>query len=67
VLPIIACIDGLKGFPEAIEIVYPNNEILHCIIHKVRDSIKYVSSKNQKAFMMRVQSHHIKRCRERSG
>ena len=48
---LIACIDGLKGFPEAIESIYPDTEIQHCIIHQIRNSMKYVASKNQKAFM----------------
>ncbi|MCO1333549.1 IS256 family transposase [Microbulbifer sp. OS29] len=48
---LIACIDGLQGFPEAIESIYPNTEIQHCIIHQIRNSLKYVASKNQKAFM----------------
>ncbi len=48
---LIACVDGLKGFPEAIESIYPDTEIQHCIIHQVRHSMKYVASKNQKAFM----------------
>lgn len=48
---LIACVDGLKGFPEAIETIYPDTEIQHCIIHQIRNSMKYVASKNQKAFM----------------
>jgi putative transposase len=48
---LIACVDGLKGFPEAIESIYPQTEIQHCVIHQIRNSIKYVASKNQKAFM----------------
>lgn len=48
---LIACVDGLKGFPEAIESIYPGTEIQHCIIHQIRNSLKYVASKNQKAFM----------------
>ena len=48
---LIACVDGLKGFPEAIESIYPNTEIQHCVIHQIRNSMKYVASKNQKAFM----------------
>jgi transposase-like protein len=48
---LIACVDGLKGFPEAIESIYPGTEIQHCIIHQIRNSMKYVASKNQKAFM----------------
>lgn len=48
---LIACVDGLKGFPEAIETIFPDTEIQHCVIHQIRNSIKYVASKNQKAFM----------------
>lgn len=48
---LIACVDGLKGFPEAIESIYPETEVQHCVIHQIRNSLKYVASKNQKAFM----------------
>ena len=48
---LIACVDGLKGFPEAIETIYPNAEVQHCVIHQIRNSIRYVASKNQKAFI----------------
>lgn len=48
---LIACIDGLKGFPEAIAAVYPHTETQLCIVHKIRNSMKYVGSKNHKAFM----------------
>lgn len=48
---LIACVDGLKGFPEAIESIYPETEVQHCIVHQIRNSLKYVASKNQKAFM----------------
>jgi transposase-like protein len=48
---LIACVDGLKGFPEAIESIYPKTEVQHCIIHQIRNSLKYVASKNQKALM----------------
>ena len=48
---LIACVDGLKGFPEAIETIYPDTEVQLCIIHQIRNSMKYVGSKNQKAFM----------------
>lgn len=48
---LIACIDNLKGFPEAISSVYPQCEIQTCIIHQLRNSMKYVASKNQKEFM----------------
>lgn len=48
---LIACVDGLKGFPEAIETIYPDTEVQLCIIHQIRNSVKYIGSKNQKAFM----------------
>lgn len=48
---LVACVDDLKGFLEAIESIYPNTEVQHCIIHQIRNSMKYVASKNQKAFM----------------
>lgn len=48
---LIACVDGLAGFPEAISNLYPQTEIQLCIIHQIRNSLKYVASKNQKAFM----------------
>lgn len=44
----LACIDGLKGFSEAIQSVYPNTAVQLCIVHQIRNSIKYVGSKNQK-------------------
>ena len=53
---LIACVDGLKGFPEAIETIYPNTEVQLCIIHQIRNSMKYVASKNQKAFMQDMKS-----------
>lgn len=49
---LIACVDGLTGFPEAIESIYPKTEIQLCIVHQIRNSMKYVASKNQKAFMV---------------
>lgn len=45
---LIACVDGLKGFPEAIRSVFPKTEIQLCIVHMVRNSIKYSASKDQK-------------------
>jgi putative transposase len=45
----IACVDGLKGFPEVIESVYPKAEVQTCIVHMVRASLNYVSWKQRKA------------------
>lgn len=46
---LIACVDGLKGFPDAINSVYPQTHIQLCIIHMVRNSLKYVSWEDYKA------------------
>ena len=43
---------GLKGFPEAIQAAFPHTEVQLCIVHQIRNSIKHVASKNQKAFMV---------------
>ncbi len=48
---LIACIDNLKGFHEAILTIYPQTEIQTCVVHQIRNSIKYVASKDQKVFM----------------
>jgi len=45
----IACVDGLKGFPEAIESVFPDTQIQLCIVHMVRNSVKYVNWKDRKS------------------
>ncbi len=44
----IACVDGLKGFPEAIESVFPQTQIQLCIVHMVRHSLNFVSWKQRK-------------------
>jgi transposase-like protein len=48
---LIACTDNLKGFSEAILSIFPKTQIQKCIIHQIRNSLKYVASKDQKAFM----------------
>ena len=45
---LIACIDGLKGFPEAIESVFPHTQVQLCIVHMVRNSLRFVSYKDRK-------------------
>lgn len=47
---LIASIDGLKGFPEAIASIFPKTEIQSCLVHQIRNSLKYVASKDKKAF-----------------
>ena len=44
----IACVDGLKGFPEAIETIFPCTQVQLCIVHMVRNSLRYVSWKQRK-------------------
>ena len=44
----VACVDGLKGFPEAIETVFPDAQVPLCIVHMVRHSLNYVSWKQRK-------------------
>jgi len=48
---LIACMDGLTGFKEAVQAVFPNTVIQRCVIHQIRNSLKYVSWKDRKAFM----------------
>jgi putative transposase len=48
---ILACMDGLKGLPEAIKAVFPDVNIQSCVVHQIRNSIKYVASKDSKTFM----------------
>ncbi len=53
---LIASIDGLKGFPEAINAVFPDTVVQLCIVHQIRNSLKYVASKNQKQFAHELKS-----------
>lgn len=49
---LIACVDGLTGFPQAIEAVFPETEIQQCIIHQIRNTTKFVSYKDIKPLMV---------------
>lgn len=48
---LIACVDGLSGFPQAIEAVFPQTELQQCIIHQIRNTTKFVSYKELKPLM----------------
>ena len=48
---LIACMDGLKGLPQAIQTVFPSANIQTCVVHQIRNSIKYIASKDKKSFM----------------
>lgn len=47
---LILCADGLSGIKEAIAAAYPQTEYQRCIVHQVRNTLKYVANKDQKAF-----------------
>jgi transposase-like protein len=51
---LIACIDNLGGFEEAIGSIYPKTEVQSCIVHQVRNTLKYVASKDSKAIMVDI-------------
>jgi len=48
---LIACVDGLKGFPDAIETIFPKAQVQLCIVHQIRNSCKYVAWKDRKEFV----------------
>src|SRR5437763_5914501 len=52
---LVACVDGLKGFPEAIGAAYPNTTVQLCIVHMVRNSLAFVNRKEGKAM-----AHHLR-------
>ncbi len=47
---LIACVDGLKGFPEAIKAVYPNTDVQVCIAHQIRNTMKFLPFHDREAF-----------------
>ena len=49
---LITSVDGLTGFPDAIQAIYPKTEVQLCIVHQIRNSLRYVGSKHHKAFMV---------------
>jgi len=51
---LIACVDGLKGFPEAIETTFPQTMVQLCIVHQIRASLRYLSSKYHKEFVQNL-------------
>ena len=48
---IICCVDGLKGFPDAIRSVFPRTSVQLCIVHQIRNSVRHIGSKHQKEFL----------------
>ena len=53
---LICCVDGLKGFPDAIQSVFPDTSVQLCVVHQIRNSIKYVGSKYQKEFLKNLKT-----------
>lgn len=53
---LIACIDNLKGFSEAITTIFPRTDVQTCVVHQIRNSLKYVSYKEKKPFMADLQN-----------
>lgn len=56
---LIASVDGLTGFPQTIEAVYPKTEIQQCIIHQIRNSTKFVSYKDIKKWMANLKLVYV--------
>lgn len=48
---LIACVDGLKGFPEALQTMFPHTQVQQCIVHQIRNSLRYVGSNHTKEFL----------------
>ena len=61
---LMACVDGLTGFPEAIQGVFPQTHIQLCVVHQIRNSLKYVASKNQKEFMKDLKTVYQAPCKD---
>ncbi|WP_305951965.1 IS256 family transposase [Emticicia oligotrophica] len=60
----IACVDGLKGFPEAIESVFPTTQIQLCIVHQIRGSLRFIPEKHVKEFIVDLKSVYQANTRE---
>jgi putative transposase len=61
---LIACIDGLKGFKEAIQAIFPRTEVQRCMVHQIRHSLKYVTWKDRKAFAANLKTIYQAATRE---
>jgi putative transposase len=59
----VACVDGLNGLPEAIETVYPQTRVQLCMVHLMRNSLRYVSHKHMRIGGDRPQSHLLRQYR----
>jgi len=64
---IIACIDNLKGFAEAIESIFPRTEVQLCVVHQIRNSTRYVASKDMKAVMASLKKVYTASTKEQAA
>lgn len=64
---LIASVDGLKGFPEALNSIFPNTQVQLCIVHQIRNSLKYVASKDQKLFTKELKLVYKALTKEEAG
>lgn len=62
----IACIDNLKGFAEAVESTFPRAEVQLCVVHQIRNSVKFVPDKDLKAFMKDLKQVYKAETKERA-
>ena len=63
---LIACVDGLTSFPDAIQSVFPKTDVQLCIVHQIRNSVKYVASKNQKEFLKDLKMVYAAQTKEKA-
>jgi transposase-like protein len=53
---LIACVDGLKGFPEAIKAMYPHTDVQVCVVHQIRHTVMFIASKDKDQFCIELKS-----------
>jgi len=53
---LITCVDGLKGFPEAIKAMYPRTDVQVCVVHQIRHTVMFVASKDKEQFCIELRS-----------
>jgi putative transposase len=63
---LIACIDNLKGFAEAVEAVFPKTQVQLCVVHQIRNSLRFVADKDVKAFMRDLKQVYRAETREKA-
>jgi putative transposase len=64
---LIAAVDGLTGFADAIQSIYPDTIVQRCIVHQIRNALKYVSWKHKKAFVADMKTVYKAPTKEAAG